>query len=139
MSLHPCPSCDRHVRASETTCPFCEASIAIVVPAPRMITERLGRAALFTLGAAVVVVSGVELSGCSSVPTYGGPAQDSGSVSDAAVPADTSTANQDSGFFPPYGTPADTGPQPDGGPPEDGGTDGGLAGAYGGPPIDAGH
>ena len=25
--LHPCPSCTRHVRSSETSCPFCEATL----------------------------------------------------------------------------------------------------------------
>ena len=25
--LHPCPSCDRHVRSSEPSCPFCETTL----------------------------------------------------------------------------------------------------------------
>jgi hypothetical protein len=125
MSLHPCPSCTRHVRATETTCPFCAEAIAIEAPTPRVVSERLGRAALFAVGAAVITSSGC------AVAAYGAPPQDSGPNDAAAAAADA--GNPDSGFFPPYGTPPE-----DTGPPDDGGHDGGLAGAYGGPPVDSG-
>lgn len=123
MALHPCPSCDRHVRAVETACPFCAAAIAIDEPAPRVVSERLGRAALFAFGAAMAT----SVAACSSATTQQQP--DSGAASDAATAVDANdvvdaAGNPDSGFFPPYGTP----------PPEDAGHDGGLAGAYGAPP-----
>jgi len=125
--LRPCPSCARHVRATETTCPFCAASIAIVSSTPPMMTERLGRAALFAFGAAMAT----NVAACSMSTT---PPADAGPIPDAQPAADAGTdavaPNPDSGFFPPYGTP----------PPEDAGHDGGgLAGAYGGPPFDAGR
>jgi endogenous inhibitor of DNA gyrase (YacG/DUF329 family) len=27
-ALVPCPGCNRHVKADETTCPFCQAAVA---------------------------------------------------------------------------------------------------------------
>src|SRR5690348_14071013 len=51
--LEPCPHCNRHVKVSETACPFCTHPLADafahVVPrgAPR---TRLGRAATFAFG-----------------------------------------------------------------------------------------
>src|SRR5689334_21989882 len=56
-SLIPCPECLRHVRRSETSCPFCSASIAqamAAAPERAMPTTRLGRAALFAFAAASV-------------------------------------------------------------------------------------
>lgn len=130
MSLHPCPGCARHVRRTETTCPFCASAIAIEAPEPRVITERLGRAALFAMGAAVMTSSGCAVS------LYGAPAPDTGpndagvAAADAGVALDAA-GNPDSGFFPPYGTP----PPDDTGPPnDDAGQDAGFAGAYGAPP-----
>jgi hypothetical protein len=120
MTLEPCPSCARHVRAIDRVCPFCAASIdtAASRAAP---SERLGRAALFVFGAAMAT----NAAACSATTTQ---QLDSGVPDDAAV---TTDAGQDSGFFPPYGTP----------PPQDAGTDtGGLMGAYGAPPPrDSGH
>jgi hypothetical protein len=129
MTLVPCPSCSRHVRATESTCPFCATSLAIDPPAPAVIGERLGRAALFAFGAALA--TNAAACGTATVP----PGDDAAVHGDAGPPADAGTdafvpPSPDSGFFPPYGTP----------PPEDAGHDGGLAGAYGAPPpIDAGH
>ena len=124
--LQPCPSCARHVRATETTCPFCATAIALSPSAAPMMTERLGRAALFAFGAAMAT----NVAACSMSTT---PPADAGPTNDAQPAVDAGTdavaPNPDSGFFPPYGTP----------PPEDAGHDGGLAGAYGGPPFDAGH
>ena len=57
MSLVACPECDRHIRTSEATCPFCQASVGqrLAGLAPRaMPTTRLGRAALFAFAAASV-------------------------------------------------------------------------------------
>lgn len=116
-TLLPCPSCARHVRASSTTCPFCATAITLVAPTPRVITERLGRAALFTLGAAAIVTA----PGCiMASPAYGIPAYDSGPVAQDA------------------GTQPDSGSTPDAAAAPDAGTDGGLAGAYGAPPPNDG-
>src|SRR3989442_951083 len=55
--LVPCPDCNRHVRRSETVCPFCGAAASDALahaPARLMPTVRLGRAALFTFAAASI-------------------------------------------------------------------------------------
>jgi hypothetical protein len=134
MSLTPCPSCSRHVRASTPVCPFCASAIAVAPTAAPVLAERLGRAALFAFGAAVAT----NAAACSMSTT---PPADTGTVSGdtgtGAADAGTDAfvdPNPDSGFFPPYGTPPpeDSGPTPT---PDDAGTDtGGLAGAYGAPP-----
>jgi hypothetical protein len=52
--LHPCAVCARHVRARESVCPFCGASIdpsLAARSAPLPPAARLSRAALFALGA----------------------------------------------------------------------------------------
>ncbi len=50
--LAPCPCCQRHVRVSESACPFCCAAIDLsYVPEPLLPSRRLGRAALFAFGA----------------------------------------------------------------------------------------
>jgi hypothetical protein len=61
MNTHllPCEACNRHVRASDTTCPFCDAPVnaarAAVVPA--VPTERLSRAAMFVFGATIAATA----------------------------------------------------------------------------------
>ncbi len=51
--LEPCPRCHRHVRITETSCPFCAHALAdaftnvVARAAPRV---RLGRAATFAFG-----------------------------------------------------------------------------------------
>jgi hypothetical protein len=48
MGLHPCPSCARHVRASEPRCPFCGVGLVLDPSATAPATAaRLGRAAIF--------------------------------------------------------------------------------------------
>jgi len=46
MTLQPCPQCSRHIRANETVCPFCAATISPAAPAPT-IYGRWSRAAVF--------------------------------------------------------------------------------------------
>lgn len=131
MSLHPCPSCGRHVRRSESSCPFCASALSFEgVPERGVPAARLGRAATFAFGAAVATTASA-LTGCSAMALYGAPPADTGvdaASADAAVPDDSHVGGFDAAY---------------GGPPidaagVDGGTvDGGLAGAYGGPPIDA--
>lgn len=62
--LEPCPHCERHVRTTETSCPFCGAAIAAAMRAvrPRQLPRtRLSRAALLAFGLGVAASS---LTGC---------------------------------------------------------------------------
>lgn len=55
-ALHPCPGCLRHILASETTCPFCSASLEGVAPraSRRLPKGRMSRAALLAFGTLAV-------------------------------------------------------------------------------------
>src|SRR4051812_38400204 len=57
--LVPCPSCQRHVLATEAACPFCASLLpsdlgSRAVPGA---TQRLGRAAAFVFGASLAVTA----------------------------------------------------------------------------------
>jgi hypothetical protein len=53
--LIPCPGCNRHVRQSENSCPFCSAALSLAdVPEHALPRTRLGRAATFAFGATLV-------------------------------------------------------------------------------------
>lgn len=99
-SLVPCPSCERHVRASEAACPFCSTALPTDLAAVPAATRRLSRFAAFTFATAVAV-TGAATMGCSGgegdeteqsegelggiMPMYGGPpmpAQDAGGCED---------------------------------------------------------
>ena len=54
ISLSPCSSCARHVRRSERVCPFCAVALSFEPTPMRVVTERLGRAAIFSIGAAAI-------------------------------------------------------------------------------------
>jgi hypothetical protein len=116
--LVACPWCSRHVRVSESCCPFCGGRLSEMLratPAPRAPTVRVSRAALYALGATTAGL----VAACTTIsPLYGGPPG------------------------PPYdgGERLDSGPSPnDGESPEDAGADT-LGGAlYGGPPRDSGE
>jgi hypothetical protein len=75
--LTPCPECQRHIRKTETQCPFCAAAVSLAhIAPPAMPRMRLGRAATFAFGASVVGVT--ALIACDSddggaVAVYGGP------------------------------------------------------------------
>jgi len=62
-ALNPCPSCNRHVRADETACPFCAAALPSRASLPERVLPRgrLSRAALIAAGATLA-----GLSACSS-------------------------------------------------------------------------
>ncbi len=115
--LLPCPSCARHVRASESACPFCATALSpSSAPANRSPAQRLSRAALFALGASTAAVA--ACSGSVTTPLYGAPAGDSG-VLDGTPDGEQQT-------MPPYGIP-----------PMDAGNDGPVpVPAYGAPPFD---
>jgi len=120
--LFACSGCARHIRATESGCPFCGVANTHAPPERSTPTKRLGRAALFAFGAAVSTT--VALSGCgdSAEPTP-----------DAAREA----GMMDGGISPPYGIPPmDARPRPPDGPPPD---VGGPAPPYGTPPDDAGR
>ncbi len=84
--LSPCSSCGRHVRTNET-CPFCGAACAPTLTR-RASTGRLGRAALFALGAAMAVA---PLTGCGDDDTPG----DDDDDADAAIAAPYGAPPQD--------------------------------------------
>jgi hypothetical protein len=86
MHLVPCPSCDRHVRATERACPFCSAALPeaalAAAPAVAPVAGRgLTRAAILFAGAAAIT-------GCSSeqpVVMYGpAPVDASSDANDAS-------------------------------------------------------
>lgn len=57
--LVPCPSCARHVRSNEASCPFCEGALpaglgARAIPAARV---RLDRLAAFTFAASLALAA----------------------------------------------------------------------------------
>lgn len=115
-TLAPCPSCTRHVRVSETLCPFCATAlptdIAVRGARPR-VAARLARAGIFAVGTAVAAATSAA---CSTVA----PATDAGG--DMAAATDTGTGGLDAA----YGGPPDLGPIDLG--------HGGIDAAYGGPP-----
>lgn len=142
--LIPCPSCGRHVRRTESACPFCAASVSFEhVPARPMPSARLGRAAIFAFGATVATV-GAGCGGGTSGGTdayigmldaaYGGPPLDAGTdadigMLDAAYGGPPLDAGNDGGPGPLYGAPSDAGAQDD---------TGGGAALYGAAPADGG-
>jgi hypothetical protein len=139
--LLPCPSCDRHVRASEAACPFCAAALPVALrssqPLPRSPATRLSRAALFALGTSAAALAAAcggttapstfagadaaDEGGQQPQPVYGGPPVDGGA--DVVV-------------NPSYGGPAqqDAAADADADADADGGREGGSAPVYGGPP-----
>ena len=93
--LEPCPHCNRHVKVSETSCPFCAGALADAFAnrAPRVAPRaRLGRAAVFAFG--VVATTQVACGDNTKVS----PSQDAASIP-ADAPAD---ATLDGGEVPIY-------------------------------------
>jgi hypothetical protein len=110
------------VRRTELACPFCHAVVAFEPTPTGRIVPRLGRAALFTFGAAIATTASACTGG--AVPLYGAPAPDTGTMQDAAAAND---AGDDAAVLAMYG-----------GPPQDAGTDAGGPGPlYGAPAFDA--
>lgn len=73
-SLVPCGGCQRHVRTSERSCPFCGEALALAEPVQELrLLTRLDRSAMVKLGA-VLSAAGIVL-GCHEPPVaiYGGP------------------------------------------------------------------
>lgn len=122
QALAPCPSCSRHIKTTERTCPFCKGALSesIADAALPGATSRITRAAAFAFTTTLAVAgAAVGSEGCTSgTPVTTGDASDDGS---ALAP--------DGNFQPPYGSVPIDASQAD---------TGGLSAAYGGPPIDAG-
>ncbi len=94
-ALVPCSSCDRHVEANETACPFCGAALQ-ARPDPRPCSgpcsghafPRMNRAALAAAGAALLCASCLGATSSSYGISVGGPQPDAaGQQADAAGPA----------------------------------------------------
>jgi hypothetical protein len=100
MSLLACPECDRHIRLSEATCPFCDADVGAAAAsfAPRPIpTERMSRAAMMAFAAASL---GAAACGGDTTSSPGNlPLTDAG----------PDGANMGVGGMPAYGAPPPTG------------------------------
>jgi hypothetical protein len=84
--LHPCSGCRRHVKTSESACPFCGAAleprpVAAAAPVPAG-NVRISRAALLGLTAAGALSASLAMTDC-SVPVYGAPAPDTGGAGGA--------------------------------------------------------
>jgi hypothetical protein len=144
--LLTCPSCSRHVRMNESSCPFCAASLTQAVRrfVPRQPPkERLSRAALYAFGVgtlAVATACGGEVQGSSGTPIEAGQEADL-TFADAygAAPFDADydgNANDDAD----YGADAAYGGSVDAYYPEDADNDGQVTSvdAYGLPPFDGG-
>jgi hypothetical protein len=129
--LIPCPSCNRHVRQSESECPFCSAELSLAhVPAPLLPRSRLGRAATFAFGA--TVVGATALVGCGSDDDDDG----GGKGGKGGTTAMAGMSNGGSTVGPVYGAPAGGtgGDTASGGSAGTGNTGGGGMALYGAPP-----
>jgi hypothetical protein len=106
--LRPCTECQRHVRGSETRCPFCDAELGAVAPAgAKGAGTPLTRAAII-FGAAATVAACV-----SGGPDPGPTSSSSSGGSSSGTSGNTSS----SGAAPAYGVPEiDSGPEDSGGP-----------------------
>jgi uncharacterized membrane protein YgcG len=108
MSLAPCPSCSRHVKATETSCPFCKSTLAArAVTSVPIVKHRMTRAAAYAFGASLVVA------GCTTgtSPDFGdagseggGGTGDGGGSRDGGGAADG--PRDEGNIQPPYGAPA---------------------------------
>lgn len=85
MAFVVCQGCQRHVRASESACPFCTTAIvASVVASETTVAGRVTRAHVAGLVVGAVAVSSVLFG--TACPAYGGPFLED----DASVPRDAS-------------------------------------------------
>jgi hypothetical protein len=129
--LVPCPQCERHVRLSTASCPFCDVALDVSglseQYAARRVTAQPGlkRAAMFALGASVVAA-------CSGDPgqaIYGAPVsptsdETSSATSDTSSSDTTMTTEPDAGQVALYGGPP-TSAELDGGAADDAGANDG--------------
>lgn len=140
--LVPCPNCQRHVRQSESTCPFCQMALSLDhIPLPELPRSRLGRAATFAFGATLVGATTLLACGGESETKEGG----GGAGGKAGASSGGTSAGQaqgGTGIGPVYGAPAAGTSNDSGGgvavygaPPSGGAGGTGTAGpVYGAPP-----
>ena len=130
-SLVPCPSCHRHVRATESACPFCHGDLPVTLAAQAVpgTTQRLSRAAAFTFAATLAAT------GCGPTATPDDAAADTGPTTTDVVTVTDRPVTTDNPVATDNPTVTDTGTHTDAGPTSD---DGGFLAMYGGPPRDAG-
>ncbi|MEP7049269.1 MAG: hypothetical protein ABJB12_02905 [Pseudomonadota bacterium] len=107
--LVPCPECGRHVRVSETECPFCALPLDLAgTPEARLPGTRLSRAATLAFGA--TLASATALAACSGesapVPFYGAPGVSGSAGASSAGAAGTAQGGNGGGPVPFYGAPA---------------------------------
>lgn len=143
--LVPCPACTRHVRVSESACPFCDAALDLGhIPEPALPTRRLSRVALvaFTSSLALGACGGNTdsddgsgsggVAGASSGGSNSGGDSGSGGFGNSATLYGLPPPEEDAAIGPMYGIPAiDAGPSTGG--------FAGMAAMYGDPPppVDA--
>ena len=125
--LPPCPDCQRHVRKTETSCPFCGQALALSdLPAAVLPRSRLGRAATFAFGATLASATALVACGGESE----GKKESAGGTASGGAGAGQSPGG--TGIAPPYGVPA-------GGTENDtGGTGFGVGLVYGAPSVSDG-
>jgi hypothetical protein len=79
ICLHVCPSCARHVRSIETTCPFCEEALPDdfgVCGEPRAAGRPLTRAAFLLMSATALTACGKSPGAGGGADIYGPPPVD---------------------------------------------------------------
>lgn len=89
MRFAPCPSCARHVKASDCTCPFCGVKVACVPAGPAIAGKGMSRAALFAASALGTLAMAASDCTATSQAAYGGFVpldEDAGLTEDAAPP-----------------------------------------------------
>lgn len=108
--LVPCPECRRHVRVTETECPFCARPLDLAgTPEPQLPRVRLGRAATFAFGATLASLTAVVSCGGEATENPSGSAgTTSGAGTSAGGAAAGTGGNGNAGtstIVPPYGVP----------------------------------
>jgi hypothetical protein len=141
--LTPCPECQRHVRKTETSCPFCGQALSLShLPTPALPGSRLGRAATFAFGA--TLIGATSLVGCGG-ESEGKKDRGSGGASGGTMPGSTTAGDSPggAGIAPLYGAPtAGTNGATGGTSGATGGTDsdtGGAGPVYGAPAAGSGY
>jgi hypothetical protein len=112
MTLLLCQVCARHVKTSESECPFCHAAVVAGPPPPRA-EGRVSRAT----AAAIALSASVAITACGGDKTPSPAADASSDVEPVptAVPAYGAPAPFDAGTDAPVVGPAYGAPAPDGG------------------------
>ena len=127
--LSPCPACQRHVRVSEPSCPFCGVTLELgATPAPVLPKTRLGRAATFAFGATLAGMTTWRRAAATPMTvTAGAPGRPESRAAGGAagMGGKAGSGGDGGGVQPVYGAPVDTGgTSGSGGEPASGGSGG---------------